>query len=395
MFRFTGTKQTARSRTPATRPCLRIGILEDRSVPSVSAVLFDGTLFVSGSQTGPAADQIHIAGDVATGERAFELIRVFDGAKQIGAFAGVRNIDVRPSGNSTTSIDLNGYQGIDTLAIKEAFDGTNIVRIGAGSANAVAIVGGPGSEVVSVDGLNAQSFDAGTGDGSDHFRFGEAAFKTLNVRAAESVFLTGTTIGTATLDNSSGTMVVQANAFVDSDLRVFTGTGSLYVGGSVGGNVEYVSFGVVATRDVVAARPLPARAELVVGGQIGGSVRMTSKNLDDVARFTGGSAVVGSVTLDMGAGNDSVILGGTIGDGKATSLLVNMGEGQDTFVLLETARLKTPNATVILGEGDDYARVEYGAQFFTLVIYGGNGIDTMDLNGMDKQVVVIDIEGGK
>lgn len=385
------TKRPAAARTPITLQRLCIGHLEDRSLPSVSATLFDGTLYVTGSLTGPKGDQIRITGDVAQDDRGIDLIRVFDGEREIGEFAGVKNIAVRPGGNSTTSIDLNAYAGVSTLDIFATAPGTNIIAIGEGAVQAVSFTGGEGSEIVSVNGLNAQAFDADTGAGSDHVRFGAAAIGQLGVRSAESVFLNKTAVDNANLDNRGGTMVVDTTAAIAGKLRVLTGTGSLRLGGIVGGNVEYLGFGFDGVQPM-RARVLPDRAELIFTGQVGGALRMATKDMNDTAYFASTSSVAGNVQLALGGGNDSVTLGGAF-SGAASTLFVDLGEGNDSFTILDTARITTTQASVNLGAGDDYARVEVGAQFLSLYLDGGEGHDMLQAPGMEKQIVFVGFEG--
>src|SRR4051794_8222633 len=135
MFGLFHTKRHPASRTPVARR-LSVSRLDDRSLPSVSAAMAGDTLVVTGSQTGPMADQIRVIGDPADHlGRAVDLVRVYDGQREVGAFAGVHNIDVRPGGNSTAAVSLNGYRGINAVSVQVADPGTNSIYIGPGAVN--------------------------------------------------------------------------------------------------------------------------------------------------------------------------------------------------------------------------------------------------------------------
>lgn len=359
------------ARNEVTRRRLGVGRLEDRTLPAVMAAVVDGTLLVTTSQVDDRVEQIRVIGEVAKGDSGeIAVVRVFDGKQEVGAFSKFTNISIQPSGDSTTSVALNQFSGIDTLSIRVADAGANAIQIGPGAVNALAVSGGAGDEVIDVNGLTANTFDADTGLGADAVRIASGAFKRLDVRSAEAVALKGPQVGDVTLDNRDGTMTVDSAADLGS-LRVFTGTGTLNLGGSVAGDVTFTSFGIARDQADVPG------AALRLSGQVGGTLRMTGSSLDDSAEFTSESRVAGNVEVSLGAGTDRVTLAGEIGDGS-TALFIDLGAGDDSVALLDSAALMAGKALIELGEGNDTASVAAGARSAALTIDGGDGKDTLE-----------------
>lgn len=209
MFGLTPSTRAVAARRPTTRRSLSVGLLDDRSLPSVSATFVDGTLFVQGSQTGPAADHIRVVGDPAdlfrqpdTAGRPMDLVRVYDGEREVGVFTGVRNIEVQAGGNSTTSVELNGYDDVDSVIIGVADGGTNSIRLASGVVGAVKIASGDGAESVEVTGMTANTMDIDTGAGVDRVRVDQSMITVLNLYNVEAVDLSNTDIGS--LNDTNG-----------------------------------------------------------------------------------------------------------------------------------------------------------------------------------------------
>jgi len=372
MFGSFRTKRHAAARIPATRR-LFVGHLEDRSLPSVSATMFDTTLVIRDTGAGARADNIRIFGDTQKGT---DVVRVYDNQIEIGVFTNVKNIDVEATGNSTLAIDLNTYTSIDNVAVKEMGLGTNIIRFGQGRANAVKIAGNSGTEAVSVNGLTAASFSVDTGLGSDQVSFGAAALKQVNVFSAETVELSGTRAGDVTIDNRGGPLSVTTSASLGS-LQVFAGSGSVGVGGSVAGDVTFSNFGSADTGERLSG------ATLKLTGKVGGALRMTGTELADNVVFASGSAVFGNVELMLGAGNDAASFAGNLGS-SGTSVSVDLGDGDDSVELMAPANLMATKTLIAMGAGNDVATVSTsGTQLSGLSVDGGTGKDTLRTGGSE------------
>jgi len=372
MFGTFRTKRSAAARTKVTRR-LFVNHLEDRSLPSVSATMFDSTLAIQDTGSGARADRIRVFGDT---EKETNVIRVYNNQIEIGVFKGVANIEVQATGNSTLAVDLNSYPGINSVAINESAPGNNTISFGRGTATTVKIAGNTGTETVSFNGLNAATLDVDTNLGSDQVSFGSAgAMKVVNVRSAESVTMTGTRAGDVTLDNRGGSMTVESSGTLGS-LRVFSGSGSLALAGSVGGDVTFMNFGNDGGSRT-------SGATLKFAGKVGGALRMTGTSLADTVVFADGSSVFGNVELRLGAGNDSATFAGTIGN-SGSSVSVDMGDGDDNVTLAAPASFNANKTLIALGAGNDVATVNIGTQLSGVAIDGGDGKDTLRSSGSES-----------
>jgi len=372
MFGPFRTKRPAAARTPV-KQRLFVSHLEDRSLPSVAAGMAGDTLVIKGTDTGPMADRIRILGDTV---KTTNVVRVFDGQREVGMFKGVANIEVRATSNSTVAVDLNDYPSINNVFIKETAPGTNAISFGRGTITNVNIAGNSGTDTVTVNGLTAGNFAVDTGLGSDQVNFGSASLKQVTVSSAESVDLSGTQAGDVTLDNRSGPLTVTTTGNLNS-LRVFAGSGALSLGGSVAGDVTFNNFGALDTDAGVTG------ASLKVTGKVGGALQMTGTGLDDNVAFGDGSAVSGNVEINLGAGNDSASFAGTRGK-TGTSVSIDLGAGDDNVTLMAPAALNATKTSIMMGAGNDVATVSTsGTQLDGLTLDGGDGKDILRTGGSE------------
>src|SRR5262245_13295136 len=134
----------------------RLGRLEDRTVPSVSASVAGGLLTVSGAATN-AGDAIKI---VQTANNTFD---VFDGAVKVNA-SPLPASNVRlalTSANDIAQIDLGGFSLSGSVGANLG-NGDNTLSVGHGTIGGyLNVYGGRGRDAVTLDGLAQGSLSVG------------------------------------------------------------------------------------------------------------------------------------------------------------------------------------------------------------------------------------------
>jgi hypothetical protein len=342
--------------------------LEDRSVPSVTASVVNGSLIVKGDAT--AASNVAITASDTNGDKVADTFAVTDGGKSIGTFSGVtKDVTLRLSNNDdTVSIDLGGLSTPRGLSVSMA-KGTNTLTIADGTVSgALNVNGGSGADNVTLGGTTGLTVKSNAaldlGAGTDGVQLTDATFsRNLLVASAETVTLDAkSTVARdfAAFGGSAGTTVNVAG----------TVKGSVAVAGGFGRNAGGDTLDLTGTvsRDV-AFFGGGGSDTLTVTGKVGGSLFADLGSGDDTASV--GGTVTGSLNLAGGAGNDTLTVSGKVG--KRT--FIDGGAGNDTVAITATASLGG-NAVVSLGAGNDKLTVDPVATVPGLTANGGSGTDT-------------------
>jgi hypothetical protein len=127
-----------------------------------------------------------------------------------------------------------------------------------------------------------------------------------------------------------------------------------------------------------------------ISSSLASKVKVDTKGGDDtIIAYSKLTAVIGSVEVDMGAGNDTLRVGNNIYGIRNDRTKVLMGDGDDSVVIGDTTLQAKPHTelgnsmsggVIDLGRGDDiisvYAGISSGAR-----INGGAGFDTLNFTG--------------
>lgn len=127
-----------------------------------------------------------------------------------------------------------------------------------------------------------------------------------------------------------------------------------------------------------------------ISSSLASKVKVDTKGGDDtIIAYSKLTAVIGSVEVDMGAGNDTLRVGNNIYGIRNDRTKVLMGDGDDSVVIGDTTLQAKPHTelgnsmsggVIDLGRGDDiisvYAGISSGAR-----INGGVGFDTLNFTG--------------
>jgi hypothetical protein len=357
-----------------TSPRLNLQVLEDRSVPAVTASVVNGSLVVKGDTA--AASNVAITASDTNADGAADTFSVTDGGTSVGSFGSVtKDVVLRLSSNDdTVSIDLGGLSTPRGISVSMG-KGTNALTVANGTvAGSLSVAGGSGADTVTLGGVTGLTvngnavIDLGSGD-SDALQLTDATFnRYLLAYSAETVTLDANSTvakGFGVLGGSAGTTVnldgtVEGSVAVAGAGACFHGTSAtsastLNLAGTVDGSVAFVGGGGSDTLNVT--------------GSVGGNLLAYLGNGDDTATVSG--TVTGSLVLDGGAGNDTMTLSGTVGN----RAIISGGAGDDTVAITATADIGG-NATVNLGAGADKLTLDDGATIASLVANGGSGTDT-------------------
>jgi hypothetical protein len=342
--------------------------LEDRTVPTVTASVTNGSLVIKGDSA--AGSTLAITASDVDADGVADTFTVTDGTTAVGTFSGVtKDVVLRLSANDdAVTIDLKGLTAPRNV-VANLGDGTNSLTLDNGTVKgSVSVLGGAGTDTVTLGGTAAV-----TVDGNANFNLGDAADDVLHLgKATVEGWLSAVAANDITLDDAST---------VGHGVWILGGTGgnTVSLNGTVEGSVAFIApWGSTAGSDVTIAGTVDggvtvqgsSQADtLTVTGDIGGSLRASLGGGDDTASI--GGTVTGNLILDGGAGNDTLTLSGLVG-GRTS---VTGGAGDDKFTVAATADL-TGNATVNLGAGNDTCTVDDAATIATLVVNGGSGTDT-------------------
>lgn len=127
-----------------------------------------------------------------------------------------------------------------------------------------------------------------------------------------------------------------------------------------------------------------------ISSSLASKVKVDTKGGDDtIIAYSKLTAVIGSVEVDMGAGNDTLRVGNNVYGIRNDRTKVLMGDGDDSVVIGDTTLQAKPHTelgnsmsggVIDLGRGDDiisvYAGISSGAR-----INGGAGFDTLNFTG--------------
>src|SRR5262249_17873091 len=153
--------------------------LEDRSVPSVTASVVNGSLVVRGDAE--SASQLAITGSDTDADGVADTFTVVDGSTTVGTFGDVtRDVVLRLSGNDDpVAIDLAGLSAPRNIRA-DLGDGTNSLSIDNGTVKGfLSISGGADTDTVTLGGTAAL-----TVNGNAYVNLGDAADDVLHLGQA-------------------------------------------------------------------------------------------------------------------------------------------------------------------------------------------------------------------
>lgn len=311
----------------------------------------------------------------------------------------IKNIEVIKAGTSATSgastFDVTSVAGVQTINFSNAGDKASTVK--AGSATTVTSTGGVAATVEGKAITNVTVTKAS----------GLATVDNLN--ATTGVTSTGTTLTSVTLDGITDDAAINGDGITAVTLKNLqtTGKGVVAITNTVSttlavnvDNVGYdtagvklaavpkVTTGTKAEAVTVNATGVKSALTLASGGavktltitgtaalELAGLSTIVLKSIDGSAATGGltlGALNAGTADVKTGAGKDSFEV-------KATKVTVDAGAGNDTVTLGSTLAI---GSTVTLGAGDDVLLSNSGVvsaktALGTVVIDGGDGIDTV------------------
>lgn len=311
----------------------------------------------------------------------------------------IKNIEILKAGTSNTTgpstLDVSSIAGLQTINFSNAGDQNATVK--AGSATTVTATGGAKASVEGKAITNVTVTKA------------SAAVNVDNLNATTGATSTGTTLTSVTLDGITDDAALKGDGITAVTLKNLQTTGKGVVGitntvsTALAVNVDNVGYDTAGTKlasvpsvttgtkaEAVTVNATGAKSALTLGN--GGAVKtltITGTAALDLAglgaivlKSVDGSAATGGLTLDAlnagtadiktGAGKDSFEV-------KATKVTVDAGAGNDTVTLGSTLAI---GSTVNLGAGDDVLLSNSGVvtgktAAGTVVIDGGDGIDTV------------------
>lgn len=409
---------------------LNVELLEDRSVPTVTASVVGGSLVVKGDPT--AASNVTITASDTNADSTADTFRVVDGATTVGNFGGVtKNVVLNLSDNNdTVSIDLKGLTTPGEIRANLGKGSNVLTLIGGTVKSSLGVSGGSGTDKVTLGGTTAVS--ALTVNGNAHIRLdgaiddvlhltGRATVKgQLSADAVNNITLdAGSTVGKSVeIDGGTGGNTVVLNGAITGSVEFeaegnSTAGSSLTIGGTVGGNAEFEGTRLVDTLVVTGTIGGHLKAELgkgndvaTIGGRVSGNLRLSADGGNDTLVVTG--TIGGNLKAELGDGNDVATIGGTVSgnlslnaDGGNDTLTlkgtvtkethVNAGAGDDTLELTATAKL-TGAAKVLMGAGADKFTLNNAAVISTLTANGGDGTDTFVGNRTRTGLTLVSFE---
>ena len=315
--------------------------------------------------------------------------------------------DVITAGNGLAGLiklTLDGGAGNDTIT---GGDGNDMLIGGDGDD---VIIGGRGSDTAQL-GAGNDTFVWNPGDGSDVVE-GQDGFDTLQFNGAnvnENISISANH-GRVKLTRDVGNVTMDLNSIEQIDLSARGGTDNIVVGDLTGTGVTQVAIDLAGTPGTgvgdgqadtvtvngtagndtvqvtgsgasVSVAGLPAL--VTISGTEADSDQLVIKTLggDDVITAAGLPAATVLLTIDAGAGNDTI----TGGDGN--DMLLG-GDGNDTVIGgrgSDTALLGNGNDTFVWNPGDGSDVVE-----------GQDGFDTLQFNGANiNENINISANGGR
>lgn len=344
--------------------------LEDRSNPSVTASVVNGSLVVVGDPA--AASDVTITASDTNADDIADTFDVTDGGTAVGTFNNVTDaVILRLSNNDDkVAIDLAGLTSPGRIRA-DLRNGANSLTIDNGTVGGrVVVFGGTGTDLVTLGGTAELTVNGDVrvnldGANDDVFELGADATVTgkLEIAFANNVNLdAGSTVDKSVfiLGGSGGNIVnidgtVHKHVLFDAAPFGSTDGSTLNVTGTVDGCVVFIGSKQDDTLNVT--------------GTIGKDLFANLRQGDDIATI--GGTVQGNLRVHGGMGDDDITLSGEVG-GRTK---ITAGDGDDTVTIAATAVL-TGRAKIDLGHGDDTLILDDAATFSTLRAKGGKGIDT-------------------
>jgi Ca2+-binding RTX toxin-like protein len=266
-----------------------------------------------------------------------------------------------PTVANTSLIQVFGQNGADTISLDESNGALPPANLFGGSGNDT-VIGGSGGDML----FGEKDNDTLLGKGGNDFLFGGAGNDTLTGGDADDQVF-----------GESGDDRFIWNPGDDTDLyEGGSGTDTTEVNGGNGNEVFTLTANGTRTRF---DRIDPAPFSLDMGTMEKIVVNMNGGN--DSFSATGNLAALIGVTVDGGAGNDTIL------GSNGIDLLIG-GEGDD-FVDGQQG-----NDTALLGAGNDVFQWDPGDG--SDVVEGGDGIDTMLFNGSAiNEIFTLSANGGR
>lgn len=305
--------------------------------------------------------------DGGAGDDEIRLLHNFDGGNVV-VNAGIGNDSVEVAGQidgsfSTRSVDIDLGEGIDTLDIANLASGGFEVTLGAG-ADRVRFFDFGGSLVNRLSAGPVRITDFELGEGGDFLQIANlvSAFKSFGGDTVEWVDI-GTDMALRFINTSSGQTfdVVILEGLQFDDLPA--------VNSDLGGAQEATNFIGTSGDDEFIGSDF--NDTFTDGG--GGNDTFIGNGGDDrftIQRFAG---VNNNVTVEGGAGNDSLFIDASVGG----FFTIDMGEGDDFIALSRNPSFTT---AITLGSGSDRILQESTATATILDFETGDGGDIFDLD---------------
>jgi len=161
---------------------LSLEVLEDRSVPAVTASVVRGSLVVVGDPSAPS--NLTLTASDTNADGVADTFSVVDGSTAVGTFGGVtRDVVLRLSNNDdTVSLDLAGVSAPRNVRA-DLGGGTNSLSITNGTVTgSLSVRGGDGTDTVTLDGTSPV-----TVNGNAFVNLGGAADDVLQLTGQASV----------------------------------------------------------------------------------------------------------------------------------------------------------------------------------------------------------------
>jgi len=325
---------------------------------------------VTYTATGPGAGTVDLDGDVVTYVFLDPILdtttatnRVFTDATGLG-----QTIEVENAGGGLTRIDDGGTSAFESVTFApptgslmvNAGDGNDDIFVDfASGTNVVNVNGGAETDSLQVNGTAAA--DSITVTSTQVTR----GLETVSYQQIEDLAVTGGAGEDELLVLSTSTAGARLDAEEDSDDYTVNF-------GSLAGAVLVNDTGALADTDILLANGTPGDDDLVL------TASSITRGLETVNYFG-----IEELTLDAGAGNDTITVNGT---GATTTILG--GDGDDHFIVNANGAF---TLTLDGEEGSDFYEINLGALTGPVVIddTGTTGTDTLLVNGTPFDDVIV------
>ncbi len=404
--------------TPSLRAGLtRIEALESRLAPAGLVILaLQGSVM---NITGDAGNNVFTITEIPGGSW---FVQDLSGGGTQFQLQGVPGQTATAVVDSTLTLKINGLGGDDT-----------IILTGINLGGTLSILGGEGADGIqiiksSVNGI--ATLDTGNGTGGVSIT-GDSTFNnTLNIKmlgGTDTVLLGGSDFRTVNVDMGTGANNFNMNGLVTvfGSLSVTSSDANALAVYNLQANELQVT-GAVTLKSTKAAMAVNVGADFASKTSIGGAFVVTGAAGNDNITLTGACSILGAMTLNLGAGNNtlgqaalmkiaagSLVYTGTTGNdtiflqgsdikigGAAT---FNMGSGTNFAVLAPSGALKIGGALSYVGDtGTDLLTLGSPGFVATQQLFisgalsfkGGNGSNGMYIDTVVGQVGSFAYTGG-